>query len=226
MREKVRRLSLQDEATDWIRRAIVLGEFAPGETLTELRLTEAVGTGRGTVRSALFTLEAEELVTRTPYSNWRVAVLDAQSIWEIYTLRGAFEELAARIVAEQRATLGTERIEAAFAGLQAADPDDTDARVAADLAFHASFVDQTGHGHLIRRHRALASKVEWLYRWSERHWPRRQPLVGEHEALFRALTTEGPEAAERAVRIHLQASIREDIAGLAALDPPGAETGD
>jgi len=222
MRKKLERVSLQDEATDWIRRAIVMGEFAPASVLTEQGLTEAVGIGRGTVRSALFTLESEELVTRTPYSSWRVAPLDAQNIWEIYTLRSAFEGMAARIVAERRTELGTDRVEAAFARLAAAETGDTDARVVADVGFHASFVDQTGHGHLIRRHRALASKVEWLYRWSEGHWPCRQPLVAEHEDLFAALTGGTADQAEAAVRRHIQHSVELDLAGLRDLEAAAA----
>ncbi|AMY67288.1 GntR family transcriptional regulator [Frigidibacter mobilis] len=213
MRQKLERKSLQDDATDWLRRAIILGEFAPGSVLTETALSDAIGVGRSTVRAALFMVEGEELVMRTPYSSWRVAPLDAQNIWEIYTLRAAFEGLAARILAERRATCGTELVDAAFAALSAADGEDTDARVAADLGFHASFVNQTGHGHLIRRHRSLAGKVEWLYRWSERHWPRRNPLVAEHEGLYLALTQAGPDAAEGAVRAHIDHSIQLDIAG-------------
>ncbi len=213
MRQKLERKSLQDDATDWLRRAIILGEFAPGSVLTEIALSEAIGVGRSTVRAALFMAEGEELVIRTPYSSWRVAPLDAQNIWEIYTLRAAFEGLAARILAERRAALGTHLVDAAFDALRRADGNDTDARVAADLGFHASFVTQTGHGHLIRRHRSLAGKVEWLYRWSERHWPLRNPLVAEHEELYRALTKAGPDEAERAVRAHIDTSIHLDIAG-------------
>ncbi|MEI4472788.1 GntR family transcriptional regulator [Frigidibacter sp. MR17.24] len=217
MRQPIAKKSLQDQATDWLREAVVRGDFAPGATLTELALTDLIGTGRGTVRSALFALEAQELVTRTPYSNWRVAVLDAQAIWEIYTLRGAYEGLAARILAERRAELGTDLITAAFERLTAAEGGDTDARVAADLGFHASFVAQTRHQHLIRRHGLLADKMEWLYRWSESHWPCRNPLTDEHRPLLAALTEGSADQAEAAVRAHIDYSITQDVAGFHSL---------
>ncbi|RWQ43065.1 MAG: GntR family transcriptional regulator [Mesorhizobium sp.] len=224
MRQPIQRKSLQDQATEWLREAIVRGDFAPGAVLTELTLTERIGLGRGTVRSALFAMEAQELVTRTPYSSWRVAVLDAQAIWEIYTLRAAFEGLAARILAQRRAALGTDLVEAAFAALPAANDGGTDVRVAADLGFHASFVAQTGHQHLIRRHGLLADKMEWLYRWSEAHWPCRQPLVSDHQRLFDALMRGSPEAAEQAVRDHIAESIELDVAGFYELQGRGATT--
>ncbi|MDQ1846727.1 GntR family transcriptional regulator [Gemmobacter fulvus] len=222
MRQPIARKSLQDQATDWLRDAVIRGDFRPGEILTEQALTERIGLGRGTVRSALFALEAQELVTRTPYSSWRVAVLDAQAIWEIYTLRGAFEGLAARILAERRDSLGTALVAAAFDRLGTANGSDTDERVAADLGFHASFVAQTGHQHLIRRHSLLSDKMEWLYRWSEHHWPQRQPLVADHRRLFDAMLHGTPEAAEAAVRDHIAESIDLDVAGFQSLATPAA----
>lgn len=217
MRQPIERKSLQDQATDWLREAIVRGDIAPGTILTEQALTEQIGTGRGTVRSALFTLEAQELVTRTPYSSWRVAVLDAQVIWEIYTLRAAFEGLAARILADRRDALGLDLVQAAFAALAVAQDADTNTRVEADLGFHASFVRQTGHQHLIRRHGLLADKMEWLYRWSESHWPCRNPLLDEHQPLFDALAGGSPDQAEQAVRAHIDYSITQDVAGFHSL---------
>lgn len=217
IRQPIERKSLQDQATDWLRQAVIRGDLHPGATLTELALTEQIGAGRSTVRSALFALEAQELVTRTPYSSWRVAVLDAQAIWEIYTLRAAYEGLAAKILAERRTELGTDLVHTAFVALDVANDAGTDARVAADLGFHASFVAQTGHRHLIRRHGLLSDKMEWLYRWSEGHWPCRNPLVEEHRPLLDALLQGTPKQAEHAVRNHIDYSITQDIAGFHSL---------
>lgn len=222
MRQPIDKKSLQDNAVEWLRDAIVRGEFPPGSTLTEQALTQQIGVGRGTVRSALFALEAQELVMRTPYSSWKVAHLDAREIEEIYTLRTAFEGLAARIVADKRGRIDMTVIEEAFDNLDGADAGDTDARLEADLGFHASFVQATDHRLLMRRHAQLADKMEWLYRWSELHWPRRRPLVEEHQRLFDALTRGSPDEAELAVRDHIADSIADDIAGFHDLQSNGA----
>lgn len=217
MQEPIARRSLQDEAADWIRRGILMGDYAPGETLTELALTERIGVGRSTVRAALFALEARELVLRTPYSSWRVVTMDATQIWEIYTLREAFEGLAARIFVEGRDGARIAGLEAAFTALAAAEEGGTDARVAADLGYHAAIVRLTGHGHLIRRQAALGDKIEWLWRWSERHWPRRQPLAEEHAPLQALLCQGSAAAAEAAMRAHVADAMALDIAGFHAL---------
>jgi DNA-binding GntR family transcriptional regulator len=218
MREPIDRKSLQDSAADWLREAIVRGTFPPGATLTEIALSENIGVGRGTVRSALFALEAQELVARTPYSSWHVASLDAREIEEIYTLRAALEGLAARTVAQKRGTIDISPVLVAFDALRDANDGNADARLKADLGFHASFVIQTDHRLLMRRHAQLADKMEWLYRWSETHWPRRRNMSDEHQKLFEALTGGSPDEAEQAVRDHIAESIEADIAGFHELE--------
>lgn len=224
MRQPIDKRSLQDNAVEWLRDAIVRGELAPGAILTEQALSQQIGVGRGTVRSALFAIEAQELVSRTPYSSWHVAHLDAREIEEIYTLRATFEALAARLVAEKRDRIDLTVIHEAFDNLDGANDGDTDARLEADLGFHASFVQATDHRLLIRRHSELADKMEWLYRWSEFHWPRRRPLVAEHRELFDALIAGNPDDAERAAREHIAVSITDDIAGFHELQASDQKT--
>ncbi|WP_419898908.1 GntR family transcriptional regulator [Roseomonas sp. USHLN139] len=210
----IARRSLQDEATDWLRQEILHGRLAPSATLTETALSQRMGVGRGTVRSALFALEAAELVGRLPYSRWHVVPLDAAVIAEVYTLRGALEELAARLFA---ARPDRSLLHPAFARLAEAETGDAEARLAADLGYHRAVVEASGHGHLIRSHRALSDKVEWLYRWSELHWPQRTRLVDDHRALHAALAGGTPEAAVAATRAHIATSLRQDLDGFAAL---------
>lgn len=211
------RKSLQDNAIDWLRREIVHGRLQPGEVLTEIALAQQMGVGRGTVRSALFALEAQELVVRSPYLSCHVAPLDAEIIWEIYTLREALECLAARIYVSRRTPLSRERLNQAFDGLAKAEKGDMDSRVEADLRYHRTLVDATSHGHLNRRHKQLQDKMEWLYRWSEGHWPQREPLVSGHQALHDALIAGDEDRAEAMTRQHIRSSLEEDLQGFAGL---------
>lgn len=215
--QPIERRSLADIATSRLREDIVCGRLAPEETLTEVALSSRLGIGRGTVRTALFALESDELVVRAPYSNWRVATLSAQVIWEIYTLREALEGLAARIVAQHLTEPVTERLQAAFARLGPAEAGSVDARVEADLGLHRLIVQSTGHQHLINRYTSLSAKIEWLYRWSEEIWPSRFPLGPDHEPLVQAILSGSPQTAEEAVRGHIATSLAADLAGFASL---------
>lgn len=215
--QPIERLSLADIAMRRLRDEIVHGRLEPDEVLTEIALAGRLGVGRGTVRTALFALEADELVVRAPYSNWRVASLNAQVIWEIYTLREALEGLAARIIAERPDDGQRDLIAAAFAKLAPAEAGSVDARVAADLGFHRAIVEATGHRHLIKRYAALSTKMEWLYRWSELHWPARFPLEADHRDLFEGVMRGTPDEAERAVRAHIDPSLAADLDGYRSL---------
>lgn len=215
--QPIERLSLADAAMRRLRDEIVRGRLEPGEVLTEIALAGRLGVGRGTVRTALFALEADELVVRAPYSNWRVTGLDDQVIWEIYTLREALEGLAARILAERDEPQAKELLAAAFARLAPAEQGSIDDRVSADLGFHRAIVEATGHRHLIKRYGALSTKMEWLYRWSELHWPARFPLEADHRDLFSGVMNGTPEEAERAVRAHIDPSLAADLEGYRAM---------
>ena len=215
--QPIERLSLADVAMRRLRDEIVLGRLEPGEVLTEIALAGRLGVGRGTVRTALFALEADELVVRAPYSNWRVASLDDQVIWEIYTLREAMEGLAARILAEWGEPRAKTLLATAFAKLAPAEAGSIDDRVAADLGFHRAIVEATGHRHLIKRYGALSTKMEWLYRWSEMHWPARFPLEADHRDLFEGVMRGTPDEAERAVRAHIDPSLAADLDGYRSL---------
>jgi len=220
--QPIERRSLADIAMLRLREDIVRGRLGPGETLTEIALSTRLGVGRGTVRTALFALESDELIVRAPYSNWRVAPLDAQVIWEIYTLREAMEGLAARIVAERRTDEIGHRLVEAFVRLAPAQAGSVDERVAADLGFHRTIVEATAHRHLIKRYAALSAKMEWLYRWSEEHWPQRFPLEADHRDLLDGMTRGTPAQAEQAVREHIAPSLAADLQGQAALEAAAA----
>ena len=85
---------LADEVTDDLRDAIVSHELEPGRKLTEDELAAQLGVSRGPVREALMRLEREGLVVIERHRGATIASWNRQDIEEIYSLRGALEELA------------------------------------------------------------------------------------------------------------------------------------
>ncbi|MCP8894929.1 GntR family transcriptional regulator [Shinella daejeonensis] len=209
---KIDKLSFVDRAAAQLRNEIVHGRLLPAERLTEIVLSERLGTGRGTVRAALSILESEDLIVRQPYSGWSVRDVSEKELWETYTLRGALEGLAARLVAaavdetiEAGITAAFERLQSAQSGKDGAE------RVDADLNFHRTIVNLAGHASLTRQYFGLSNKVEWLYRWSETHWPSRIDLTSWHRPIVEAILARDPFAAERAVQVHGEASLADDL---------------
>lgn len=210
---KVERKSLVEASVETLRIEIVRGRFRPGTRLTEMKLAEEMGIGRSTVRAALLELEKDDLVVRSPYSAWAVPELTARVIWEVYTLRGALEGLAARILASQLDTGKRKALLDAYQRLEAAEGGSTD-RVEADLDFHRIIVQLADHERLTRQYEILSHKIEWVYRWSEEQSPRRIDLPDWHKPILDAILDTDPERAERAMRALTDASLTADLVDL------------
>src|SRR5919109_3657072 len=92
---------LRQRIKEALLRRILGGHYDPGERLVELRIAEEFGTSQGPVREALRELEATGLVTNIPRRGTYVSEVMGEGLREIYTVRGALEEQATRIVTQR-----------------------------------------------------------------------------------------------------------------------------
>ena len=201
--------------------AIVSGEFEPGELLpTEVELAAGLGVSRGVAREVVRALEERGVVsvrhgsgaTVAALADWNVlnpevlsAVLtgpDGRTILlELHECRALLEVGAAGLAA-RRATDGQVAvIEAACDRLVAARSRDHAARGAAELALHRSVVAAAGNpsmaAMLLPVFNGLEVAAEML--------GRRAGTREEHRRIVQAIATRDAEAAELAMRSHLDA---------------------
>jgi DNA-binding GntR family transcriptional regulator len=94
-------MPLRQRLKEALLRRILGGHYDPGERLVELRIAEEFGTSQGPVREALRELEATGLVTNIPRRGTYVSEVMGEGLREIYTVRGALEEQATRIVTQR-----------------------------------------------------------------------------------------------------------------------------
>ncbi|WP_434992101.1 GntR family transcriptional regulator [Arthrobacter sp. Ld5] len=80
-----------------LRRAIIAGEFLPGQPLRQDALAERFGVSRVPLREALKTLESEGQVVYEPHRGHRVATLSLADLLEVYRIRQLLEGEAARV---------------------------------------------------------------------------------------------------------------------------------
>lgn len=206
------KLSLVDRATQQLRQMIVGAELLPGQRLTEQELSDEMQVARGTIRAALAALVSENLVVRRPYAGWTVQMVDNELLREHYQVRGAFEELSVRLLAASLEETGQKEIIAAYDQLiEAEQVGEIEIRLRADLGFHARIVRTSGNNLLIRQYESISGQTEWLYRWSEKNWPRRINLLDWHKPILDAILNKNPDAAAAAVRVHTQRSLQDDV---------------
>jgi DNA-binding GntR family transcriptional regulator len=152
--------SLVHLAAEAIRKMVLSGELAPGERLIEERLTEGLGISRPPLREALRLLQQEGLIETRPRRGAVVTTMTDQDVFEILTLRSAFERLAVELGVPVQ---DPKRLDACREALrrmeECAAVEDRGALVEAAYAFHGSIVALAGHRRLNEGYAAVQRQV-------------------------------------------------------------------
>lgn len=104
--QQPRRRGLSQEAYQRLRDAIISGELAPDEPLSEAALAQRFDVSRTPVREALARLASDGLVRNIPNRGSRVAGISLSDVRELFQMREVLEGLAARLAAQNRDDLG------------------------------------------------------------------------------------------------------------------------
>lgn len=120
-----------------LRRAILEGEYLPGDRLTGPQLAHALGVSRTPVRAALLKLDADGLVETSDNQSARVRALTVEDMSQAYDVAEGLESVVVHRVTNDAAAEDLESVRsAALAMRAAADVGDKHAWVEADEQFH------------------------------------------------------------------------------------------
>lgn len=156
----VRRQSAEAQAASILRDHILSGAVPPGARLTEMALADQLGISRATLRTGLQRLAGEGIIVQIPYTGWEVVALSARDIWELWTLRGSLEGLAARIAAGRMTPDRCDRLTRALGALEEACRGGRFQEVnEADFAFHRLIVGFADHARLLTQYRTVEQQV-------------------------------------------------------------------
>jgi DNA-binding GntR family transcriptional regulator len=189
---------------DDVRRAILEGDFDPGDRLVEAQLSERFQASRGSVRSALIDLAHEGLVERITNRGARVRAVSIEEAVQITEVRTVVEGLCAAKAAERISDEEVVELRALGSQMQHAVRD-------GDLGFYSQ-LNQTLHDR-VRDISAQPVAAEVLSRLRARNVKhqfrlafrpgRPQVSLPEHLAIIDEVCSRSPEGAERAVRRHI-----------------------
>ncbi len=130
-----------------IGRAIVDGEFKPGEKLREVDLAGRFGVSRASVREALRMVEREGLVTILPQRGAQVTALSVQEVQDVFDIRASLMGLACSRLAVSAPAAVRKRLAELLKELRAA-RDDGEAYARASLAISEYCVRNAGSKRL------------------------------------------------------------------------------
>ena len=198
-------LPLRDVVFNTLRRAIITGEFAPGERLMEISLANRLGVSRTPVREAIRKLELEGLVIMIPRKGAQVAKITEKSLRDVIEIRCVLEEFAASLACERITEEGKEKLKEAHRQfVEAAQTNDIIDIVEKDEQFHDAIFQATCDDRLIT---IINNLREQFYRYRmeyvkdiEQH----SVLVTEHEQLLHAIFNQDSETAKQIMRTHLK----------------------
>lgn len=200
---RLRRAVLRDQIKEVLLERILGGEYGPGDRLVETQIAQELGISQTPLREALRELEILRFVTSEPFKGTRVRQVSREEILEIYPVRAALEEVAAR---EAAVRLGgrVDELEAEFQGmLRAVDAGDLHGQVRRDVGFHRLVVEASGNRTLLDLWSSLRIEARTLITFLRADIDLRE-LAETHRPILEAIRSGDPDESGRILREHLE----------------------
>ena len=197
--------SLRSRVFTQLQNDILNGRYEPGESLTELKLSEELGVSRTPVREALRQLELEGLVQSIPNNGAIVKGVSAQDIQDIYTIRMLIEGLAARWATEKITPRELEELKEAveleeFYTLK----NDNVHLLQFDTRFHDIIFKASKSKPLMHTLSTFHHYVQKARRTSMSSPERALEVLEEHKAILQAIIDKDAYKAERLTTEHVR----------------------
>ncbi len=187
--------------------AIRRGELKPGDRLTEMELADRLDVSRTPVREAIRRLEADGLVAYEPHVGAVIRKLDYNEVMELYDVRTVLECTAARMAAKAALDIEISELEVLNAEMAAA-VGDTQRLFQVNRQFHLSLLDAAKNRYLVKTVNALQKTLLILGTTTLGEADRAQETIKEHEKLLAALRARDADAAEAAMKSHIETAHR------------------
>ncbi len=186
-----------------LRDDIESGALAPGAVVAEVEQSARLGVSRTPLREAIDRLEAEGLVVQRSPRVTVVADLDLGRIRDLFAVRRALEEAAARLAAARPADdrAAFEPLAAAFARADATD--DVAAYYARVAELDAAIERCVGNDFLARSLQPVRAHLGRVRRLASDRPERLRASAGEHALIARAIAAGDADLAAHATHVHL-----------------------
>lgn len=184
--------------------AISSGALEPGSRLDEQEIAVQFGVSRTPVREAFRLLAANHLVELRGRQGAVVRTISAHALIEMFQVMAELEGLCARLAARRASAAQLARIDAIHKRLEeVAVSGDVDHFYDVNQEFHEAVYEASANGFLADQTRRLRNQVA-AYRRRVTHRPSRiSKTLKEHGAVIAAIRAHDDEAAQAAMRDHV-----------------------
>jgi len=209
----VSKQSISEETYSEIKRALIKGDFEPGQRISEPELALRFRTSRSPIREALVRLEHEGFVERTPSGRIRVVALDVDDLEQLYVLRASIEGLAASLATPRLRTIDLERMAEHVDEMErCVKRRDAAGAIAAGQEFHDVIMRECGNRPVVEVLEGLRARIS-RFRAVVASFREYDPdRVVEHRRILKALYLRKPETAQAEMIKHVGRSAEVLIA--------------
>ena len=199
-----RRGNTTQQVQDLIRDAIVRLAFTPGEFIRKDAICERLGVSRFPVSEALGRLADEGFVDILPQRGTRVSRIDIAACRHAMFMRRAIEGEAMRVIAPHVGDALVARMQDALRQQELAiQRSDGPGFFDLDRAFHDLLLGELGYRRVQSVVDAARAKLDRTREYLLRAKHRQSRSYAEHVAIADALKRRDPDAAQRAMTVHL-----------------------
>jgi len=213
--------SITREVTARLLDYLTSGDLAPGSRLpSERQLADALQVGRSAIRESLAALEVLGIVDSRPGSgtylrnhtsdllpaiiNWGLALGQSRTL-DLVEARAELEVITARLAAE-RATQGDIQRLKVHLDRMTDSVDSLSDFIEADVAFHLEIANIAGNTALVDILHSVRSLLRvWIQRAVNADG-NTEPTLDEHRRIFQAIRGASSDAAESAMKAHMQSA--------------------
>jgi DNA-binding GntR family transcriptional regulator len=194
------RTVLREQVKELLLQRIMSGQYAPGQRLVETRIAQEFGISQAPVREALRDLELLRFVESAPFRGSWVRQISREEMAQVYPVRAALEEVAAREAAV-RLDGDVSALEAEVSAML--DASDLHEQVAHDVRFHELIVEAADNQPQMAAWQALqVAAVTPITALTTGMPP--DEIAMRHEPIIEALRAGDAETAGTAIRAHLE----------------------
>jgi DNA-binding GntR family transcriptional regulator len=198
-------------AYEFLKRAILSGRYSPGQSLIEESIATELGTSRTPIREAIRELGREGLIEIAPNKGARVRVLSAEDLLDIFDIKMRVEGLCAAKAARRSGQAIAARLSEAILAMEAAAKlNDRKAYLIADEKFHQAVYEGAKSDHAYHIVSELNAQWHRMRQGMAAIECRMKTAVEEHRRIARAIEAHDAEAAELAMREHLE-QLRDQV---------------
>lgn len=221
--------SLNELVVNELRQAIISGIYGLGEPLSELRIANDLGIGKGPVRRAIVQLQIEGLVRVVPQSGTFVFSLSAGEIIKLNECRLILEEAALRLSVKHNCDKLGKKLSQCYAGMVAArEKNDVQAYLSFDSAFHDAIFSYCENNYLADAYRLVSGKSAALRTHLSAKPQQTYLSFEEHRVISQAVIDNNLRLALKTLKTHIGRAPKtygRDINDIAVFDRTTGRSG-